>query len=58
MARKDPRAGGGRTDNYIKSRRPAFDATQIKMDEHTAIIRNIVYARDPKIFDTKSGHVN
>lgn len=28
------------------------------MDEHTAIIRNIVYARDAKIFDSKTGHVN
>ena len=35
-----------------------FDYNVVKMDEHTAIIRNIVYARDPKIFDTKTGHVN
>ena len=28
------------------------------MDEYTHIIQNIVYARDPKIFDTKSGFVN
>lgn len=28
------------------------------MDDTTVEIRNIVYARDPKIFDTKSGMVN
>ena len=28
------------------------------MDEYTHIIQNIVYARDPKIFDTKNGFVN
>jgi len=28
------------------------------MDEFTHIIQNIVYARDPKIFDTKTGFVN
>ena len=28
------------------------------MDEYTHIIQNIVYARDPKIFDTKNGYVN
>lgn len=28
------------------------------MDEHTSIVRNVVYARDPKAFDTKSGYVN
>ena len=28
------------------------------MDDTTHIIQNIVYARDPKIFDTKSGYVN
>ena len=31
---------------------------EAKMDEYTHIIQNIVYARDPKIFDTKSGFVN
>ena len=28
------------------------------MDEYTHVIQNIVYARDPKIFDTKNGFVN
>lgn len=28
------------------------------MDEYTHIIQNIIYARDPKIFDTKNGFVN
>ena len=31
---------------------------EAKMDEYTHIIQNIVYARDPKIFDTKNGFVN
>ena len=31
---------------------------EAKMDEYTHIIQNIVYARDPKIFDTKNGYVN
>ena len=34
------------------------DEQEAKMDEYTHIIQNIVYARDPKIFDTKSGFVN
>ena len=34
------------------------DETEAKMDEYTHIIQNIVYARDPKIFDTKNGFVN
>ena len=28
------------------------------MDEYTSLISNIVYARDPKIFNTKNGYVN
>ena len=32
--------------------------TEAKMDDTTQNITNIVYARDPKIFDTKSGQVN
>jgi len=36
---------------------PEID-TEAKMDEYTHIIQNIVYARDPKIFDTKNGFVN
>ena len=28
------------------------------MDDTTLEIKNIVYARDPKVFDTKSGLVN
>lgn len=31
---------------------------EAKMDEYTHIIQNIVYARDPKIFDTKNNWVN
>ena len=31
---------------------------EYKMDDMTHIIQNIVYARDPKIFDTKNGLVN
>ena len=31
---------------------------EAKMDDTTQNITNIVYARDPKIFDTKSGQVN
>jgi len=34
------------------------DEHEAKMDEFTHIIQNIVYARDPKIFDTKNGFVN
>jgi hypothetical protein len=30
---------------------------EAKMDEFTHIIHNIVYARDPKVFDTKTGFV-
>lgn len=35
-----------------------LDDDQAKMDEFTHIIQNIVYARDPKIFDTKNKFVN
>ena len=34
-----------------------FEA-EAKMDDTTQHISNIVYARDPKVFDTKSGNVN
>ena len=34
------------------------DEKDAKMDEFTHFIQNIVYARDPKIFDTKNGYVN
>ena len=34
------------------------DENEAKMHEFTHIIQNIVYARDPKIFDTKNGFVN
>ena len=34
------------------------DGDEARMDESTHIIQNIVYARDPKIFDTKTGQVN
>ena len=35
-----------------------MEETEAKMDEYTHIIQNIVYARDPKVFDTKNGFVN
>jgi hypothetical protein len=41
-----------------KRRTHEEDDTEAKMDEYTHIIQNIVYARDPKIFDTKNGFVN
>ena len=48
--------------NRIKRREYAenklLDDIEAKMDEFTHIIQNIVYARDPKIFDTKNGYVN
>ena len=28
------------------------------MDDTTHVINNVVYARDPKVFDTKTGYVN
>lgn len=34
------------------------DDIEAKMDEFTALIRNVVYARDPKVFDSKSGYVH
>ena len=48
--------------NRMKRREDAegknIEANEAKMDEFTHIIQNIVYARDPKIFDTKNGFVN
>ena len=41
-----------------KKGRKDEDEDEAKMDEHTHLIHNIVYARDPKIFDTKNGYVN
>lgn len=41
-----------------KMRNQEEDDAEAKMDEFTHIIQNIVYARDPKIFDTKNGFVN
>ena len=35
-----------------------LDDDEAKMNEFTHIIQNIVYARDPKVFDTKNGFVN
>ena len=35
-----------------------MEEAEAKMDEYTHIIQNIVYARDPKVFDTKNGFVN
>lgn len=35
-----------------------MDDVEAKIDEFTTVIQNIIYARDPKIFDTKSGFVN
>lgn len=42
----------------VRRRTQEEDDTEAKMDEYTHIIQNIVYARDPKIFDTKNGFVN
>jgi hypothetical protein len=36
----------------------AADDVEAKMDDTTHAIQNIVYARDPKVFDTRSGNVN
>lgn len=47
-----------------REKRKAYDSkrgeeeTEARMDEFTHIIQNVVYARDPKIFDTKNGYVN
>jgi len=40
------------------ARKGQDDEDEAKMDEYTHIIQNVVYARDPKIFDTKNGWVN
>lgn len=45
-------------EKETKRRKNEEDDTEAKMDEYTHIIQNIVYARDPKIFDTKNGFVN
>ena len=42
----------------VENRKMNPEQQEAKMDEFTHIIQNIVYARDPKIFDTKSGFVN
>ena len=34
------------------------DEDEVKMDDTTQEIKNIVYARDPKVFDTKTGFAN
>ena len=34
------------------------DDPEAKMDDTTTSIENVVYARDPKVFDTKSGLVS
>ena len=46
-----------------REKRRAFEngkdhENEAKMDDTTHVINNIVYARDPKIFDTKTGYVN
>ena len=47
-----------------REKRKAYDSKrgdeepEARMDEFTHIIQNVVYARDPKIFDTKNGYVN
>ena len=35
-----------------------LDDVEAKIDEFTHIIQNVIYARDPKVFDTNSGFVN
>lgn len=48
--------------NRIKRREYAEGKGELdveaKMDENTVTIQNIVYARDPKVFDNKNGVVN
>ena len=48
--------------NRIKRREYADgkgqEEVEAKMDENTVTIQNIVYARDPRIFDNKNGVVN
>ena len=48
--------------NRIKRREYAEskgnEEVEAKMDESTSTIQNIVYARDPKVFDNKNGVVN
>ena len=48
--------------NRIKRREYAetkgHDDIEAKMDENTVTIQNIIYARDPKVFDNKNGVVN
>ena len=39
-------------------KREKDDEVEAKMDEFTALIRNVVYARDPKVFESKSGYVH
>lgn len=46
-----------------REKRRGFEAgkdneQEAKMDDTTHVINNIVFARDPKIFDTKTGYVN
>ena len=41
-----------------KNKQGGREDDDAKMDEHTHFIQDIVYARDPKIFDTKNGLVN
>lgn len=50
-------------ENLLKMKRQEEEKrdkiqAEAKMDEFTHIIQNIVFARDPKIFDTKTGYVN
>ena len=51
---REKRRGYEQAKRMVKT----FDEAEAKMDEYTHIIQNIVYARDPKIFDTKNGYVN
>ncbi len=43
---------------YEEEKKDNEEEKEGKMDEFTHFIQNIVYARDPKIFDTKNGYVN
>lgn len=41
---------------YAENKGP--EEVEATMDENTVTIQNIVYARDPKVFDNKNGAVN
>ena len=50
--------GKSSEERFKKNKQGGREDDDAKMDEHTHFIQDIVYARDPKIFDTKNGLVN